>query len=713
MAKIKIGGKVVTIDDVFLEMTPEEQDAVVEDIFADMQANASGPPAGAEPGTREYADWAAEQARAGNELPQISESPEPDSSILDPFVQGTTFGFADELRGVVQGGIAAAQGGDFEDTRRRVTDESRNALDRERRVNPIGSVAAEVAGAIPTGLMAGGQLAGRGASLWARMGSGALVGGAQGAVYGSGAAGDSAEERGKGAAFGGAAGAALGGAVPALAAGASAGYRNVVNRLSANSASRDMGLQPESARFLQATMSADDALGPAGLRRMQAAGREAMPVDAGQSAVNTLDHAIQSSGQAGRIATDRIGGRVSRDAEAIQQALDDALGAPQGVQTTRAAIRQDSAGARSAAYDEAYNTPIDYSSPQGRRLDELLSRVDQADINAANRLMRAEGLQSKSIMASIADDGTVTFQRKPDVQQIDYITRALNDRSAANAGLGKMGGQTNEGRVFGNLSRDIRGTTKEAVPEYATALETAADPLRRSQAVEFGADLLRPSTTREQVADQVAGMTQPELDAMAQGVRSHIDDTLANVTRAITDGDMPAREAVKALRDLSTRASREKIGMVVGEERAAALFSEIDRATQSFELRAGVASNSKTFQRQEMNRRLTDMTEPDGMVSNALRGEPINALKRGVQTLTGQTPTRALARRDAINTEVVDFLTTQGPQGLQRMNALSRLNNQTGRQSQRSITLRDSLQRGGAGAVPYLGGRVGEAMATP
>lgn len=39
MATININGKQVTIDDAFLDMTPEEKDAVVEDIYADMQAN--------------------------------------------------------------------------------------------------------------------------------------------------------------------------------------------------------------------------------------------------------------------------------------------------------------------------------------------------------------------------------------------------------------------------------------------------------------------------------------------------------------------------------------------------------------------------------------------------------------------------------------------------------------------------------------------------
>lgn len=198
---------------------PDAQSA--SDTLDEFLASQGGPataPSGLRPGTPEYAAWAGEQARAGAKLPQVSDPrfTETQSSILDPFVQGTTFGFADEMRGAVQGGLAAAQGGDFGSTYNQVVDESRNALDREREVNPWGSVAAEVAGAIPTGMVAGGQLAGKGATLLGRVGTGALVGGAQGGVYGAGAANGDLEDRAKGAAFGGATGAAIGGAIPVV-----------------------------------------------------------------------------------------------------------------------------------------------------------------------------------------------------------------------------------------------------------------------------------------------------------------------------------------------------------------------------------------------------------------------------------------------------------------------------------------------------------------
>lgn len=186
----------------------------------EQQPMATDPPAGAVPGSREYADWAAEQARAGKKLPMVGQHQFPKSSILDPLVQGVTMGWGDELRGTVQGGIAAMQGGNFDDTYKQIVDEARQSLEQERRTNPIGSFAAEIVGAIPTSLAAGGGLVGQGGNALPRGLVNLGVGAGQGAVYGAGTAGDSIEERLQGAQSGALVGVATGVAVPAVTAGA-------------------------------------------------------------------------------------------------------------------------------------------------------------------------------------------------------------------------------------------------------------------------------------------------------------------------------------------------------------------------------------------------------------------------------------------------------------------------------------------------------------
>lgn len=520
-------------------------------------------------------------------------------------------------------------------------------------------------------------------------GTGAVLGG----INGFGQTDGDLAERAKGAGWGALWGGGIGAVVPAAARGASWVAGNARNAMAANEAARQSGVSPAAARVTAETLGADGSLGPIGKANMAAAGKEAMLADAGPSARNALDYAIQSSGRAGSKAQAAIDARVTRDAGALQEALDAALGKPQGVQTTRDAIRTGSAAARGNAYDAAYSKPINYASPDGMVLDELLGRLNPSDIEKANTLMRLEGKGSQQIMAKVADDGTITFLKKPDVRQIDYITRALNDVAKSNDGLGALGGQTTVGRLYGNLSGDIRDTLKSAVPEYGTALETAADPIRQSQAVQFGAGMMKDGVTREEVANTVLRMTKPERDALAQGIRSNFDDVLANVKRSVTDGDVDAREAIAVLKQLSSRAARDKITVAIGKEKADVLFAEVDRASKSFELRSSVAQNSKTFQRQNMDRKFAEVGNPDTPAASLLKGEPVNAVRGTIRTATGFSPERIAQLKDKAAGEVVDLLTRQGGAGVQTMETLNTLLSRLNRNSLASQWIIDAGQK--------------------
>jgi hypothetical protein len=92
MATLNIGGKRVKVSDDFLSLSPEEQQRTANEIAAQIGAapaaapmapslaDSVDPPAGAKPGSREYADWAAARARAGKALPQVSPAPPEDAT---------------------------------------------------------------------------------------------------------------------------------------------------------------------------------------------------------------------------------------------------------------------------------------------------------------------------------------------------------------------------------------------------------------------------------------------------------------------------------------------------------------------------------------------------------------------------------------------------------------------------------------------------------
>lgn len=497
-------------------------------------------------------------------------------------------------------------------------------------------------------------------------GMGGLLGTTEGAVsgYGSGTDDASRAQNAKTRALiGGFLGTAVGGAAPVLAEGVSRGGRWLLDQFNVAREARQAGLSRPSYEILTRAMDADGSLNGAGAARIAQAGPEGMLADAGPNAQQLLDVTVQRGGPATNAARDAIEGRATRAGAQVNDALDNALGVPRGMDTMETGIRQGSAAARGNAYDAAYNAAINYADPAGQHLEGLLGRVPGDVIGRANRLMQLNGEQSQQIMARIAPDGSVTYERMPDVRQLDYITRALNLSAESGEGAGALGGQTSLGRAYQNLSREIRGTVRGLVPEYGQALDTAAEPIAARQALRFGETLLGPGTTRDEVATTIQGMSQAERQQAAAGVRSYIDEKLANVTRALTDNNMDAREAVKAVKDLSSRANREKLTALLGQNEANTLFQEIDRAAQSLDLRASVATNSRTFVRQETDRTIKDATQ-GGILGAARAGEPINAGKRIIQSLLGGTEADNLARTDRVYSEIAAALTGRNPQAI-------------------------------------------------
>jgi hypothetical protein len=156
----------------------------------------------------------------------------------------------------------------------------------------------------------------------------------------------------------------------------------------------------------------------------------------------------------------------------------------------------------------------------------------------------------------------------------------------------------------------------------------------------------------------------------------------------VQDGDTDAREAVKAIKDLSSRANREKLTTAIGKQKAEALFDEIDRAAMSFDLRASVTENSKTYARQATDRRIGELTGP-GAIGKAAQGEPLQATKRIVQTLTGMTPEKIRGKEDEVYSEIARLLTRGGGAGQSVYSAIGKL----GQTDQATALTRDRIAR--------------------
>lgn len=554
------------------------------------------------------------------------------------------------------------------------------------------NVTGAIAGSIPAAVAAGPAALGSSATtLGSRAvvagGIGAAVGGVEGAVHGYGdqSGGGRAANAQQGVIFGTMAGGVLGAAAPY----ASEGIKKFLTAIRGSDAAviaKQLGISAPAARVIKNALDAGDMA--EAQRALYRAGDSAMLADAGQPARELLDAAANTGGAAGRIVKTAIEDRSTAASHDLTSALDKYFGRPNaaigteivpydpkiaamgrnadrapdgwvlggGVNTYKTNLRTITSAIRKQVYDRAYSKPIDYASPRGEALEGLLKRVPQSAISDANALMAAEGVQSNQIIARMTEDGRAVIERLPDVRQIDYLTRALQGVADKADGQGKLGGKTPLGSAYAKLARDIRNVLKGAVPEYGAALDTASDVIAKAKAVESGYALLRPSTTREMVTEGLRGATVAEKNAVKVGVRTYIDDTMANVTRALTDQNMDAREAIKLLRDVSSRANNQKLRFLLGQRQADAFFGEIDKAAATFELRAALAANSKTAIRQSIQGSVEQQTAP-GALEVLGSGEPANAAKRFVQLFTGNSKEAQALREAGIYEDIANALT--------------------------------------------------------
>ncbi len=506
--------------------------------------------------------------------------------------------------------------------------------------NPLLAFGAEVAPAfipgvgLARGVGAVGNVAGRVAT---GLLGGAVAGGTYGFMEGEGT--DDRLEKGI---VGGIVGGGLGLAMEPVARGARAlyGMAGPGAAAAARGARSAMGLDEAGARMVAQAVERDMPYAAENLRR---AGPDATNAQIGNNTKGLLDAVVNRPGAAGSAALARVEEIASTASQNFTRALDDALGAPVGVARQQRQIMRESAAGRLEAYEAAYARAIDYSTPETKVLEGLLDRVPEEAIRKAEKLMRTEGAQSRQIKATIGDNGDVAYDRLPDVQQIDYITRALRDMGGFGVGEGAT-----QGRAYATLARDLRRQLDELVPEYRTARAAGKDAIANREAAEFGEGLLSQTTKMDVAEDMLAEMTQGERRFVRQGMRDHVDEVMANTKAALTDQNMDAREALRPLKEMLGRAGQRKLRALMGEEEARRLIAAGEEAFSALNLRASIATNSKTAPRLIAEGILDDAVPPTiGEAISEGRGL-LGAMAVAARPLLNDAAVQRAVRKDGV-----------------------------------------------------------------
>ena len=529
---------------------------------------------------------------------------------------------------------------------------------------PGASLVARIAGSAPAAVVAPGAIGGSLANQAIR---GAGLAGLEAGVSGFGAAEGEFLDRLAPAARDAALGVTLGGLFSGAASLLTRGATSSRNLDAAiKEISSRLDVSPGAGMIIANTIRNGGTLEDA-LAAIQRAGASGMLADSSLATRNLLDAVMTlgATGEAASIGREAVEGRASKMSAQLGQMMDEVLGvAPTGKRTIIETIMGRSAPARDAAYKAAYSSPIDYTSPAGEEILSIVNRIPSQHLNKAikdaNDLMQLEGITGRQIKATIADDGSIVFEEQPNVIQLDFLKKGLQNIAYGTEFFDPITQRTTGvGISLDKAASQLRTALGKAVPQYDQAVKLGGDSILERQAAEMGSTLFRPSTTVEEVLYATREASADQLAAMRLGARNQLEELMTNAKNFIsTGGDEGVTAARKAVMELGTVASRRKLQAILDPSAYKQLVKKLEEVRSSLELMASIAPNSATARRIEVGKQIDEMLEP-GFLGSIARGEPLSATKRVVSIITGASSEVTEAQRQSILSDIARGLTQQ------------------------------------------------------
>ena len=299
--------------------------------------------------------------------------------------------------------------------------------------------------------------------------------------------------------------------------------------------------------------------------------------------------------------------------------------------------------------DEAKGQPLRRTSEMFEASDReyLQSLIPEYEARQANLDKILSGPDAPAIVGDAVPTRTV--------EDIDMIKRTLDAMGRQGEGMGAAMGNSNLGAAAKARATAIRNAMSEAVPEYATALQGAADTIRRAQAVDFGTRILSPKMTVNDALEEIKTATGGERSAMREGLRGQFDHILGNVKAVGTDQNIDARQAISAFQQLSSPNAQRKMEALFGDEWPP-IKESLDRAGAAIGLRARTAANSATAQRGVFSEATVDAVTPNA----ALRMKPLEAGSEALASLTNSNAAAIKRASRDVQSELADVLTREG-----------------------------------------------------
>lgn len=526
MATLNINGRRVKIDDAFLRMSPEEQNATVEEIATQL-----GETPQAESGTSQdlRSDLSGMSTKlggaSGEDIEAIRNQRQFDDlatwkkpivaagDMIDLAANGATMGFGNK-------GAAALRSAFTDKTYEEELAAMRGATQDARDRSGYAGDVAEIGGALATPM----ALANRGATLAGRFGTSAMEGakgvaaragllGAEGSAYGGVSAAGNDTDIGQGMALG-----LIGGAaVPILAATGRAVAKPFMDAVRART--NPGGYAAEKVAERVANKMPVDQAG----RRMAASEGLNLADAGGASARDLLRTATNIPGKARDRVQAQVMMRQFGQGDRLKASIARTFADPDGYMAAKDQIAEAAEKAAGPLYRAAYSKPLHYSE----RLEAVLKTpAGQSALRHAEQLAGNEQVPFKQFFTQVAADGTQTTRRVPDTRGWDYIKRAMDDMiEAQRDSITKK--YTNEGRILIGLRNRMLEEVDRLNPDYAAARSAWAGKAALDDALETGREVFRmsPEALKRAVADMGPAQKASARVGAAETLRNQIEQS--------------------------------------------------------------------------------------------------------------------------------------------------------------------------------------------
>lgn len=666
MAKLTIGNQTVTVGDEFLRMTPEQQQATVDEIAASI--GVSAPQEDALAAASRMSQFGPGTDTAAPALP-VQQPGRPDilgatAATLGGVVNGIPVlgPLSQNLSDAIAGTGAVLTGGNYNDT----VEGIRNRRAELAAANPIASIGGNIGGAL--GSFGVGGLSATGSSALG------LTGGLGSQIVNSGLSTlglTTADNIARGErptdALAEAAGPSLiASAVPVggelIKRGSNAVYENVIRPVQTafnreNEVTRRIGLalgQGTNGPARLGMTQADEAIAAQSGVPVVNADRGGAPLRTlARTAANISPEAAQSLNAT---VSDRFESQAPRAVSFIQNLMN---GATDDL-ALQDALRQGARRANQPAYRAAYDSPQARAiwTPEIRNLmqaDPFRQAINAAERTSTNAAAVSGGNAVRNPFV-FRPDGTVTLRQLPDgsyalpnLEFWDIVQRNLRN----SAEVAQRSGDNLLASQIGDMRRQLNTVLDTAVPQFNQARRGAAQFFGAEDAIDAGKQFATSPKAIPEARQAFDNFTQAERDAFSVGYASELIDTIKS-----------ARDRVNVINQVfGSPARREMNELALGAHRARELEAYVRVESIVDQLRNAVSGNSSTAQ-QLISAGVVggaggyfasggDLTQAASMAGLVAAG------RRGLQVLGKKVDDRVMAR-------IGEVLASGDPAALQR-----------------------------------------------